>query len=51
MMNGDMVPSKEVKRHGTIDDVNVDIEEADIRLFPPAKYAVKSSQKISCIVK
>ena len=45
MMNGDMVPNKEVKRHGTIDDVNVDIEEADIRLFPQAKYAVKRGVK------
>ena len=50
MMNGDMVPSKEVNRPGTIDDVNVDIEEADISIFPHAKYALKRGGKILVIL-
>ena len=47
-MNRDMVPIKEVNRHRTIDDFNVDIEEANICLFHHAKYAVKRG---ACIIK
>ena len=42
MINDDIVPCCELHRTETIDDLNIEVEEADFLLLPHAKYAVEN---------